>query len=309
MATGNFPINCPKCNKVAKEGSVKCGMCEARVHNACYGIGEDSIQVMTKNKLIMFFCHVCHKTLETLKDFGAVAQSLKQSQTELTTKVQEVIDQNKNMSADLGQIKNALSDNETTATINVDLKQEMTSLKNELKNSFSDIVKKDIDDGFKIVKSEVKGVQMRLDKDNEIKKRENNIVVFGLNENTSYESDKIAVLKMLQHLSNDAINNCDNFKVNRIGKKDEKTIRPMLIVFRDSVVKGSVMKCLNRMKDLPSDYHKVAIRHDLTLEQRNKLNKLLKEAKEKETTNKDGFLYRVRGEIDQWRIVSFRKSQ
>lgn len=165
-----------------------------------------------------------------------------------------------------------------------------------------------MDDGFNLVKSEVNNVQERLDDDSDAMKRQNNIMIFGLGENESLEEDKKSVAKMLQHLSGVTSDIDVNYYLKRLGKKDDKTIRPLLICFRDIMFKNAIMKNLGRIRDLDECYHKVSIRHDLTPDQRSVLNKLLIEAKNKETNNKKGFLFRVRGEINQWRIVGFKKS-
>lgn len=146
-----------------------------------------------------------------------------------------------------------------------------------------------------------------MDEDSEVKRRENNVIVFGLVDKASHDEDKKTVLKMMRHLSNNKIDSDSVFKLRRIGKQD--TARPLLITFSELEFKTLVMKnafLMKTLKDLDPDFNGAVIRHDLTPDQRSSLNKYINEAKAKEASDKNGFLYRVRGEVGQWRIIRLK---
>ncbi|ESO12151.1 hypothetical protein HELRODRAFT_158602 [Helobdella robusta] len=60
-----------------------------------------------------------------------------------------------------------------------------------------------------------------------------------------------------------------------------------------------------RMKTLDDSLKNIRLSHNLTIQQRSDLKKLLDDAKKKEESCKEGFLYRVRGEVGKWKIVQF----
>ncbi|ESN93016.1 hypothetical protein HELRODRAFT_165171 [Helobdella robusta] len=58
---------------------------------------------------------------------------------------------------------------------------------------------------------------------------------------------------------------------------------------------------------MSEELSKVWIANDLTAEQRSELKSLIANAKTREAACTGGFLYRVRGPVGKWRIVSFKK--
>lgn len=173
--------------------------------------------------------------------------------------------------------------------------------------SWSDIVKKEIGQSVDSMCNEVKLVKKSLEEKDEAKDRENNLIMFKLAETVSHAEDKKIVMKILKHVSSDVIKEKDIVRITRVGKKSEGVSRPVLVVFDALETKLVVFKNLVRMKTLDNDLNKVAIRHDMSSEQRAEHNKWFTEAKKREENDQDRFLYRVRGTVGRWRIIRFQK--
>ena len=63
------------------------------------------------------------------------------------------------------------------------------------------------------------------------------------------------------------------------------------------------------MKTVDDEFRHVTLCHDLTWEQRTERKKLVVDAKNREENDNDGFLFRVRGSVGNWRVVKFRKTK
>ncbi|ESO12011.1 hypothetical protein HELRODRAFT_158399 [Helobdella robusta] len=166
--------------------------------------------------------------------------------------------------------------------------KEMDIMKTELKVSFADVVKGEFKNEIKSVNTEVMNVSRKLDEESERKKRENNILVFGLKEQGTIIEEKNVVLKICKELSCDLIENTNDFKISRLGIKGESP-RPMLVAVRNSNTKTAIMKNLFKIKSFDSDLNKIIIRHDLTPQQRLSLKKMIDKAKEKQANDHAGF--------------------
>jgi len=296
---------CLKCNKVVKEG-VQCGMCDCIMHAKCIGISDDCVHALSMNKCIKWFCDCCIKVIDNHKN---VSDTILDCQNKLVGEFDKVFQANELIITEIVGIKKILVDEDKRSLEDVGVKfdEGITMLEEKLNESWTDIVKKYIKESINSMNSEVKSVRRRMEERDETKDRENNIIMFGLKENSSYDEDKKMMMKIFQHLSNDVVKENDAFKMRRIGKKSENTLRPVWVAFKDLTLKMVVMKNLARIKTLEEEFRKIAVRHDLTPDQKSELNKMLAEARSRQENDKNDFLYRVRGEVGKWRIIRFKK--
>ncbi|ESN94540.1 hypothetical protein HELRODRAFT_164396 [Helobdella robusta] len=95
-------------------------------------------------------------------------------------------------------------------------------------------------------------------------------------------------------------------RIVRLGPKAETKIRPVLIEMRSCAIKDLVLKNSFKLKTMHEDLDKVWISHDLTVDQRAELKKLIDEAKSRKISC-PGFLFKVRGTVGRWRIVKLRE--
>ncbi|ESO11170.1 hypothetical protein HELRODRAFT_183483 [Helobdella robusta] len=192
--------------------------------------------------------------------------------------------------------KNKLDDSDRSDAV---IRTEIDKLKSEMSDTFASIVKKNVD----VVNNEVKSVQKTLHENSDLKERESNLIVFCLLENNN---DRSNVLKVLKHLSDD-VSDRDVIKVTRLGKKDENKTRPLLIKLVDVAIKDSIMRNVYKLKSITNEFAHIGLSVDLTKEQRQEYKIFVNDAKIKESADKEGFLYRVRGTVGKWRIIKFPK--
>ncbi|ESN98378.1 hypothetical protein HELRODRAFT_184401, partial [Helobdella robusta] len=91
-------------------------------------------------------------------------------------------------------------------------------------------------------------------------------------------------------------------KIYRLGKKSDNITRPILIKFDDVKNKELVLRNSHRLKSIGDDLTGIGLSHDLTSEQWTELKQLVSSAKKQESEDKEGFLYRVRGDIGKWKV-------
>ena len=297
---------CTKCVRVVKDG-VQCALCECCFHAKCIGLSDDCAQSLFTNRNVKWFCDVCLKFLDNFKNLSG---AINDSHNKLLTEIRKIADGNETTRNEINNIKQSLKDTEDKLLLSgadVKLGDEFATLKKELNLSWSDIVKKEIGQSVDSMCNEVKLVKKSLEEKDEAKDRENNLIMFKLAETVSHAEDKKIVMKILKHVSSDVIKEKDIVRITRVGKKSEGVSRPVLVVFDALETKLVVFKNLVRMKTLDNDLNKVAIRHDMSSEQRAEHNKWFTEAKKREENDQDRFLYRVRGTVGRWRIIRFQK--
>lgn len=152
-----------------------------------------------------------------------------------------------------------------------------------------------------------------VDEINERKKRENNIVIFGLQESESDEKkergehDLRQIKEMFEdskvQLEGDAIKNCK-----RLGRYDsKKPSRPLLATLEHTNQKITLFKNFHYAKQ-NQKYENVSVSNDLTQTEREKEKKLWSEAKRQQSSDVSGdYMYKVRGPPWARRIVKIKK--
>ncbi|ESO11892.1 hypothetical protein HELRODRAFT_166983 [Helobdella robusta] len=168
--------------------------------------------------------------------------------------------------------------------------------------SFLVVVKSEVGRSLRAINNDVKSVQITLNKVVEAKKRKANIMLLGLKEGAD---DDDRVHKIINHLTDGVFGLKNVLKVIRLGKKGDKIVRPIFLRFDDAKIKELIFKNIRRMKTLDDSLKNIRLSHDLTIQQRSELKKLLDDAKRKKESCKEGFLYRVIGEVGKWKIVQF----
>ncbi|ESO11913.1 hypothetical protein HELRODRAFT_167006 [Helobdella robusta] len=124
--------------------------------------------------------------------------------------------------------------------------------------------------------------------------KEANAMLFRLGEGLD---DNDRVIKMISKLTDDTANEKNILKVFRLEKRDEGVVRPILIKFDGVKSKEYFFTNFYKLRSLNDDFAHVKLSHDLTVDQRKELKKILDDAKARETNCEKGFLYRVRGEV------------
>jgi hypothetical protein len=82
-------------------------------------------------------------------------------------------------------------------------------------------------------------------------------------------------------------------KIMRLGQRKEEKSRPILIRVENLQQKETIMSNLCNLRDANEQFKSVAVRHDLTQEQRDELKDLIADAR-KQSEQSEDFFYLVR---------------
>jgi len=66
-------------------------------------------------------------------------------------------------------------------------------------------------------------------------------------------------------------------------------------------------KRLHKLKDADEMFNQISVAHDMTPEERNKVRELVQEAKTKNSQDKEGYVYKVRGGPQNLKIVRLKR--
>jgi len=84
--------------------------------------------------------------------------------------------------------------------------------------------------------------------------------------------------------------------------------RPVLIQFRDRVLKNMIMESVGKLKQADEKFKRIIFTHDMTTEDREEYKRLVAEAKDKESDELSGeYIYRVKGAPGSFRVLKIRK--
>ena len=138
--------------------------------------------------------------------------------------------------------------------------------------------------------------------------RANNVIVFNLKEHVSKVEDD----KLVESLILFIIGHSTTFKCTRLGKKEESITRPVKIKFHNLSVKNEFMHHLSKLKNAPSEFNNISIKHDMTPDERSREKELYLKAKdlnnESSNPSKNEF-YVVRGPVWDRKIVKVKKRE
>ena len=138
-----------------------------------------------------------------------------------------------------------------------------------------------------------------------IKRKKNNIIVKGLEEN-GYEGDLKEIININRAIGNSDFNRNNILKVERIGEYQNQP-RPLKVVLDTSITKIQIMRNAKNLRNC-QDYGNISIQHDLTVKQMIYYKELVAKSIEMENKYKDQYIFRVRGPPGQWEIKHFPKN-
>ena len=163
------------------------------------------------------------------------------------------------------------------------------------------IIKEDIISVNDVIEKKIKekDVEERARKD-----RRNNMVIFRIKEcevmsgKEKQEVDLKEVQKILKDYCEVELKQDNIAKVIRMGKYTEGKKRPIIITIETEEKKKEIFKNLQKLRRSAAN---IIITHDLTVQQREELHELIKEAKNTEECDQSGrFIYRDHGPPWAW---------
>ncbi|ESN90773.1 hypothetical protein HELRODRAFT_182601 [Helobdella robusta] len=294
---------------------LQCFQCECTAN--VDSMSDEVYSVVRLNGNIKWFCDKCVKNVCDMKllsksiddikvTFNEKLDKLNDVNASIKTKLEETdlgllnksIDE---ISKSLDEKVNAISANHVAIKSQLDsieftsgkkLNQEISGLKSEMMRSFASVVSTEVKQSAKIINEDLKNVRKTLNDVANAKEREANAMLFRLGEGLD---DKDRVIKMIAKLTDDTVNGKKILKVFRLGKRGEGVVRPILIKFDDVKSKEYFFTNLYILRSLNEDFAHVKLSHDLTVDQRKELKRILDDAKARETNCKEGFYTECEG--------------
>lgn len=327
---------------------LQCEICESWFHINCQEITDDEYNFLILHKSLHWYCLICNKSVvdvikmvATLKTKYEKLQesvdTIDKNVSSLTSRVTEIssgqltIAMHKTLDDKIHSVVKNIDDkievfmNSVKAEVTC-LTQDVKSLGNEVKvvkdpkPLWSALVSKEVDTKFEKVSSDVSKFQDVLneakklaDEEKDRETRSLNVIMYRVDELDSKEeriiADKSFCLELTKEVLKTDANESDFKSIIRLGKKETgKGPRPMLVQFRERVMKNKFMESLYRLKDADVKFKNISITHDFTPNERVECKSLVIEAKKKQDEEKGEYLWRVRGLPGQLKLIKIRKN-
>jgi len=117
------------------------------------------------------------------------------------------------------------------------------------------------------------------------------------NQDERWKEDREHCLQLFNKVLRVPIKEGDIKRFVRLGQVDSiqpGKARPVLIQFRDRILKNMVMESVSKLKDADEKYKRIILTHDITAEDRDEYKRLVAETKEKQKEEiSREFLFRV----------------
>jgi putative lipoic acid-binding regulatory protein len=324
--------SCGKCNKVVKESTaaIQCDICDTWWHAACVGMESELCESAGKNSQLHWYCIKCNpgsgKMVIEMKKLQDKLETVEECMRRMDEKMEKIrVESGTQMDKALKELNKNVTEkmkaNDVKQLIADELKKfEEKGTKNEPK--WSEIVSKEVGNRFAEITGDIDVVQKTvsetkekiMDNDDKLKRR-NNIIMYKVEESKldtvaekNYE-DMDFCGQMMEKVLKVGYEKGDIVKVVRLGKIEEKKMRPLLIEFCNAHVKNVVMENVSKLGSAKGDFEGITISHDMTVKEREQCRELVEEAKKKQIDETGNFVYRVRGLPGQMKIVKFQKAR
>ena len=317
-------VQCKHCKKICKnsEKAIQCDRCLKWVHTKCHGDGDgipDEIYDLYSEKKFAKYgfewscgCGDCEEAIPKIQNEVSC----------LTSKIDVILEEVKTLSTKQQKLE-ASNTSISNATESL--------LENQKKYSWAEVTAQGSQSGGIITALATEAVKTQFQLNQDRQKRENNIMIFGVEENKQGQKNDAALFKELccETLGFDK---CPDVEIRRIGSlkpksvkdgkeeinenkkeskenQDEKQENPVLPQKKPRVLSRPVKVCFNtsweKRKFFTSLYKlkgskrfgDISVKHDMNQEDRDKNKALLTEAYNlnQDPKKKSGVTYKVRG--------------
>ena len=333
-AGGDKAMATCRCSLRVKEDDkgAGCSKCGQWFHIKCEGLSNEQYKLMSKveSKFLHWFCGDCE--IDTLST-GKVIHALKMRQQQFEKEMSEMKDEVKGIKDDVSkQLKDIRQElnsvkqqmqhaEEVKALIELKLDEFDVNLGEKYKvdePNWAEVVKLQVDTTFNKVTHNINEVQkvveetrQKAQEEREKENRANNIIIFRVpeleNKDNRIKEDKEFCQALISDVLQIDLGEDDFKRLFRVGKKEEGKSRPILLQFRDRIVKNRVMESLYKLKDAENKFKNISVVHDMTKQERGECKKMVGEAKKKQEEEKGEFLWRVRGPPGQMKLLRIQK--
>ena len=328
---------CGRCSGqvTAKDKGVQCEICEVWFHCKCQGISDETYKTMKKEQSLHWYCTGCEKGMVKIMESVIKIQKRQDKLEEEVQKMVQNMSEMKNkvedFNRDIKDLKDEIMRTNTAMEKKIDekLTDKLTERNEDSENKLKEVVKERVDEcsgqvegKLTVVKGTLDEVRSHALQERDRENRACNIIMYNVQESKEKEKelrwkeDRTFCLKIFNDVLGVNIREDDIKRFLRLGGKDKSSAgddetakgRPVLVQFRDRVLKNMVLDSLNKLKEAEDKYKRIIFAHDMTKEERNECKQLVEEAKKKENEDVSGeFIYRVRGPPGHLRIEKLRK--
>lgn len=323
---------CGRCNAlvVGKDKAVQCEVCEVWFHAKCHGISDDAYKVLQKEQSVHWYCRGCEKgmvkMMEAIAKMRKKQEKLEEDVQKMAKEMGEMTNKMNGFVQEANELKDDLKKLRTTVDKNIEdrMAEENAKQENRLKETVReqvDVHLSQVEGKLKIVKNTLDEVRTQTIQARDRETRAGNIILYNVPESKKtqkeerWKDDREFCLDMFNDVLGVKIREEDVKRFLRLGKSDKsgtETVdtheRPVLIQFRDRILKNMILDSLSKMKDAEEKHKRIIFAHDMTREERIECKKMVDEAKKREMEDTSGeYIYRVRGSPGHLRIEKIRK--
>lgn len=318
-----------------KEDGIQCEICQIWFHPKCVDVSTDLYGYLQKCANIHWYCDMCNKGIgQVIEELGKVKHRQEHTET-MMQKINHEIEQLSNRSADeFNKIRADLDKHISVLTLKV---EDIGKKKMDNVVEFRDIVRQQIEEDMQVrvgdtvkkeLTSQVGEVQQTINESKEFAKiireekaeledtesRRCNVILYRIPESDEVLADDrnkhdVSVCEHFFNAFNVGFDRDDIRRVQRLGRRNDNSPRPVLVQFGNRHIKNLIMESLYKIKSMNTRFCNVIVAHDLTKKQREECKALVEEAKAKTEQEAGDFIYRVRGPPGQMRMVRLRKTQ
>jgi len=246
---------CGKCQKKIHHNSkyVKCDACEKPFHQGCTDMHKEAFDYVMKNShRVNWNCECNLEAAETIRSMYRVLKKVDDMEKDFTTKLNEL---------------RALVEENTLKITKLNSTEQMGN----------PLIQKS---------HEAQNVIWEIE---ERKRRQNNLVIFGISESDSKDRDEKTKfdIEQVQEVCKDIgvkAEKSDIDNIFRLGRKSEGKIRPILLRLNSTEKKVEILNRKNILKETTPD---VKIVHDCTPKQREHDKQAYEEARKNNTSEED----------------------
>ena len=148
-----------------------------------------------------------------------------------------------------------------------------------------------------------------IEEEKDKERRRCNVLVYnledtGINSEETHKADTAFIDKLTNVVCKLNMSNIKTFY--RLGKRENK-VRPLLISFQMIADKNLFVENLKNLSKADDILKKVSVCHDLTPKDRDKCKELVKEAKMKQQAEKGEYIFRVRRNPGEMKVVKIKR--
>ena len=327
---------CSRCSKVVseKDDGIQCEICQTWFHPKCVDVSSELYGYLQKCVNIHWYCDTCNKGIGQVVEELSKVKNRQENTDIMIQKVNNEIERLSHKSADeFNKIRAELDKHIGILATKV---EEIGKKKMDNVVEFRDIVKQQIEEDMqtrvgdtikKELISQVDEVQQTINESKEFAKsfreekaeqedidsRRCNVILYRIPESREVIAEErnkedVSFCEYFFNGFNVGFDRDDIRRVQRLGRRNEESPRPVLVQFGSRHIKNLIMESLYKIKSMESKFRNIIVAHDLTKKQREECKALVQEAKAKTDQESGDYIYRVRGPPGLMRMVKVRKT-